>query len=561
MAIFETYTVKAGDSLSRIASAHGTDADSIARMSGLADKNKLKVGQVLNVRQISETYHVVAKGDTLSGIAARFKVDIATLQQANGIANASKIALGAKLIIPTAKQGPTASSVSPARGLGSLSRKYEVGSNGAATVSKGVGDHGGVSYGSYQLSSKFGRPAEFLAADGKPWAADFAGLEQGTEPFSKAWKAVAARDLARFEAAQHEFIKRTHYDVQVKKIVRDAALDVSARSRALQDVAWSTAVQHGPNSKLIAEVVKALPVKPSAANFDRELIIAIYGERGRRNAEGNLAYFSKSSQEFQAGVASRFRNELKDALDMLAAEGALSAVAPFTAPPAATTTTIAAPTDGAQSIAKRAAGKLSDDDLRLMIEKYGNHEANSDFLAGRIVLIAIRKNSNTKQFRKGTYDDLMLVVRRQPTGAIKLTRFALNTEPAGEYAFDGNNKKAGSMGTDTDRDGKKELGRLVAGTYHYMRQAKNFMNAPYFKARDVQVTERDTNQDGNFTPLAGDNIDPVGADRTMYIHRGGAEGVGTWSAGCQTIPKGKYPAFLAAVAGQDRFSYVLINAA
>ena len=38
--------------------------------------------------------------------------------------------------------------------LGSLSSKYETGGRGPGTVSSGVGDAGGVSYGSYQMTSK-----------------------------------------------------------------------------------------------------------------------------------------------------------------------------------------------------------------------------------------------------------------------------------------------------------------------------------------------------------------------------------------------------------------------
>ena len=50
------------------------------------------------------------------------------------------------------------------------------------------------------------------------------------------------------------------------------------------------------------------------------LIRAIYAERGKKKADGNLAYFSKSSPSVQAGVANRFKNELQDALAMLAKE-------------------------------------------------------------------------------------------------------------------------------------------------------------------------------------------------------------------------------------------------
>ena len=202
MPIFETYTVKSGDNLSTIAQRYGSSSDTLAAWNELKNKNAIQPGQVLKVRQMSETYYIIQPGDTLDGIAAKYGVTRAALQQANNIANPSKIKAGARLIVPTASQGTTATTASPARGLGSLSSRYEVSKDGAATVSKGKGDHGGISYGSYQLSSNNNRPAEFLAAEGKPWTDDFAGLVQGTPPFSAMWKKVAARDPERFAQAQ-----------------------------------------------------------------------------------------------------------------------------------------------------------------------------------------------------------------------------------------------------------------------------------------------------------------------------------------------------------------------
>jgi hypothetical protein len=54
--------------------------------------------------------------------------------------------------------------------------------------------------------------------------------------------------------------------------------------------------------------------------YDEQAICAIYAERGRKKPDGNLAYFSKSSPNVQKGVANRFKNELQDALAMLAKE-------------------------------------------------------------------------------------------------------------------------------------------------------------------------------------------------------------------------------------------------
>jgi hypothetical protein len=51
--------------------------------------------------------------------------------------------------------------------------------------------------------------------------------------------------------------------------------------------------------------------------FDREWIIAIYTERGRKDANGILIHFPRSSPAVQRGVANRFVQEERDALIML----------------------------------------------------------------------------------------------------------------------------------------------------------------------------------------------------------------------------------------------------
>ncbi|CEE29395.1 hypothetical protein VWQ19_11840 [Xanthomonas citri pv. citri] len=46
--------------------------------------------------------------------------------------------------------------------LGMTSARHESGRRGVETISTGKGDHGGVSYGAYQLSSKSGSLREYL---------------------------------------------------------------------------------------------------------------------------------------------------------------------------------------------------------------------------------------------------------------------------------------------------------------------------------------------------------------------------------------------------------------
>src|SRR5262249_41842186 len=134
--------------------------------------------------------------------------------------------------------------------LGKLSEKYESGGRGPATVSTGVGDPGGVSYGTYQLASKIGRADEFVR---KFYPDEFKGLKGGAPEFTKKWKELAASNSDGLRKNEHQFIKETHYEPQVRKLIKELGLDVKKRSAVFRDVVWSTAVQHGPNTGIIVQ--------------------------------------------------------------------------------------------------------------------------------------------------------------------------------------------------------------------------------------------------------------------------------------------------------------------
>jgi hypothetical protein len=80
-------------------------------------------------------------------------------------------------------------------------------------------------------------------------------------------------------------------------------------------------VQHGPNTPVVHRAIVAAggsaALQPADLDHDRRLVVAIYAERGRRSAAGNLVYFSRNSRAVQDGVARRFRDEERDALAML----------------------------------------------------------------------------------------------------------------------------------------------------------------------------------------------------------------------------------------------------
>jgi peptidoglycan hydrolase-like protein with peptidoglycan-binding domain len=225
--------------------------------------------------------------------------------------------------VTTSKQGTSQTAESNIR-LGRLSAKYETGNRGPGTVSTGRGDAGGVSYGSYQMTSKSngGTVKHFVSGNNFKWKDSFIGLIPGEKEFTKVWQDIANKEKDAFHAAQHEFIKLTHYDPLINNIkISNNGLDLNTHSNALKDVIWSTAVQHGPNNKIITNALEHLKAKgqndANGENFDEYLIGAIYDERGRKNSEGRLVYFSRNSLDVQKGVANRFISERADALKML----------------------------------------------------------------------------------------------------------------------------------------------------------------------------------------------------------------------------------------------------
>jgi hypothetical protein len=203
--------------------------------------------------------------------------------------------------------------------LGKLSEKYESGGRGPGTVSTGIGDRGGVSYGTYQLASKIGRADQFVK---KHYSDRFKGLKGGTPEFTRRWKELAAEDPQDLHKNEHAFIKATHYDRQVKKLRKELGFDVRRRSFVFRDVVWSTAVHHGPNTDVIITAARSLLTggKHIEAIVDEDLIRAIYAERGRKTADGKLVRFKGVSDDWIPGLTRRFTNELRDALEALQLE-------------------------------------------------------------------------------------------------------------------------------------------------------------------------------------------------------------------------------------------------
>lgn len=208
----------------------------------------------------------------------------------------------------------------PPPGLGALSERFESGGLGPGAVSGGVGDPGGVSYGIWQLSSRTGTAAAFLEAEGALWHADFAGAAPGSAAFTKAWKAVAAREAEAFAEAQHAFIERTHYRPVVAAVLRKMDLDLDARHPAVRDATWSCAVQHGGAAGILASGIgnADAALGRTDAAYDRALVEAIYAERSayvQRLAE-RTGVASVQGRLLQSITRNRYPVELAAALAM-----------------------------------------------------------------------------------------------------------------------------------------------------------------------------------------------------------------------------------------------------
>ncbi|WP_407890816.1 LysM peptidoglycan-binding domain-containing protein [Lacticaseibacillus sp. N501-2] len=105
------YTVKSGDTLSQIALDKNTTVSDLATTNKIADKNLILVGQKLKLKAaapVADNTYTVKAGDTLSQIAAANNTTTAALVAANNLSNADLILVGQTLKL-TAAAAPATS--------------------------------------------------------------------------------------------------------------------------------------------------------------------------------------------------------------------------------------------------------------------------------------------------------------------------------------------------------------------------------------------------------------------------------------------------------------------
>lgn len=200
--------------------------------------------------------------------------------------------------------------------LGSLAARFESGDAGAAAI--GYDRQGGTSYGQYQISSRAGTMSEFLEFL-QERAPDLARKLKASGPANtggtdggmpREWRRIAAEHADRFADLQRDFIEQTHYRPALEEIRERTGVDIGRQPRALQEVLWSTAVQHGPGGA-VRLFCRAIENGGKSENLStRQVIDDLYAARNNQ--------FGSSTSDVQASVRRRFHEERRLALAMLA---------------------------------------------------------------------------------------------------------------------------------------------------------------------------------------------------------------------------------------------------
>lgn len=94
------YTVKRGDTLSKIANRYGITVNEIVALNNIQNPNLIYVGQQLripldnSINQMQNVYYRVQRGDRLWRIAKRYRTTVSNIARLNGIRNPNLIFVG-----------------------------------------------------------------------------------------------------------------------------------------------------------------------------------------------------------------------------------------------------------------------------------------------------------------------------------------------------------------------------------------------------------------------------------------------------------------------------------
>lgn len=200
------------------------------------------------------------------------------------------------------------------KNLGVVSSAFESGKAGVGTVSTGKGDHGGVSYGSHQMTKATMK--DFLnSKHGEPYKKDLGKYEIGSKQFNLTYKTIASHKGAAFEKAQKAYTDQKYFGTAAHIILKKGKVDVTKRGRALQEMIYSTAIQYGPEraANWVNTAIKSLGKNATDAN-----IISYIQDFKAKNVN---THFKSSSAGVRKSVANRIQTEKQMLLNIDAKNG------------------------------------------------------------------------------------------------------------------------------------------------------------------------------------------------------------------------------------------------
>lgn len=170
------YTVREGDSLSRVAEMFGVTTNTILWANDLPRATQIQPDDVLVILPIAGVQHTVKSGDTISTIAKKYDGDAAEILSYNQLADASDLVVGEMLIIPggtVQSVQARAASAKPVKISGSVSGASSAGfvhPVPGAVRTQGVHGNNGIDFGSAPGTTiRAAAAGEVIVSKGSGW--------------------------------------------------------------------------------------------------------------------------------------------------------------------------------------------------------------------------------------------------------------------------------------------------------------------------------------------------------------------------------------------------------
>lgn len=107
--VFRDYTIEPGDTLFAIAKMFGTDVNTLSRLNGIPDPDRIETGRTIRVPmrpgEDSIRIYIVRDGDTLYEIGKKYGYSIEELAAYNDIIDPDRIEIGQIIRFPTPADG------------------------------------------------------------------------------------------------------------------------------------------------------------------------------------------------------------------------------------------------------------------------------------------------------------------------------------------------------------------------------------------------------------------------------------------------------------------------